>query len=339
MHALLAATAALALVAAAVAGSATRSAAAVTCALWAAPYGADTNPGTQSAPFQTLSKLASSLRPGQTGCLPGGSSFVRREVITAVGTGGGRITITTAPGGAKAVLADGVETTQATRYLTLTNLAIGGTANSPDSKVAGTVVLRGFATALTRTDVGPGSLKEIGRSCVVLDHAGRALVSGNVLHECNGASPGLYGAGVLAATSAGARILDNVIFGNAGGDALALSPNAQVSVVRHNLLVDNRNGVYFGGGPKVAARDNRIEENVITRDAAFDVHSGYPANAPVGTGNVIRANCIWSPGATTASGAGFRVGVNRKVNPRVVKGQGTYRLAASSPCRAYRPVP
>jgi hypothetical protein len=31
--------------------------------------------------------------------------------------------------------------------------------------------------------------------------------------------------------------------------------------------------------------------------------------------------------------------VNRKLNPRVVKGQGTYRLAASGPCRAYRPLP
>lgn len=201
------------------------------------------------------------------------------------------------------------------------------------------MILRGFSTALTRSDVGPGTLKEIGRSCVVLDHAGSALIGGNVLHECNGASPGLYGAGVLAATSVGARILDNVIFGNVTGDALAFSPNAQISRARHNLIVGNLGGIYFGGGLRVASRDNLVEQNVILADQRFDVHSAYLANAPVGTGNVVRRNCIWSPNAMTASGTGFRLVPGRKVRPRVVKRQGTYRLAASSPCRAYRPMP
>ena len=146
------------------------------------------------APFLTLGKLASSLAPGQTGCLPAGASFATREVITAVGTATGRITITTAPGGARAVLADGIETTQASRFLTLTNLVFAGRNDSPTRSVAGTVVLRGFSTALTRSDVGPGTLKEIARSCVLLDHAGSAVIDGNALHECNGASPGLYGA-------------------------------------------------------------------------------------------------------------------------------------------------
>ena len=262
-------------IAAGITGAAGGASSAVRCNLWAAPYGVDTNAGTQVAPFLTLGKLASSLAPGQTGCLPGGASFSAREVLTAVGTATKRVTITSAPGGARAVLADGVETTQATRYLTLTNLAIAGVDNSPNESVPGTVILRGFSTALTRSDVGPGSLREVPRSCVVLDHAGAAVVDGNVLHECNGASPGLYGAGVLAATSVRARITDNVIFGIAGGDALAFSPNAQVSTARRNLIVDNLGGIYFGGGPKVASRDNRIEQNVITRDSRFDVHSAY----------------------------------------------------------------
>ena len=75
------------------------------------------------------------------------------------------------------------------------------------------------------------------------------------------------------------------------------------------------------------------------RDSRFDVHSAYGANTPVGIGNLVRKNCIWSPGAVTAAGAGFAMGANRKVNPRVVTGQGTYQLAGSSPCRAYRAQP
>jgi hypothetical protein len=331
--------AAAAFVAAAVSGAASGSPSASRCNLWAAPYGVDTNPGTQVAPFLTLAKLAGTLTPGQTGCLPAGTSFATREVITAVGTRAGRITITTAPGGARAILSDGIETAQATRFLTLTNLAIGALDNSANRNVPGTVILRGYSTALTRSDVGPGTLKEIGRSCVVLNHAGSALVDGNVLHECNGVSPGQYGAGVLAAISVGARIVNNVIYGNVGGDAIAFSPDAQVSRARLNLIVDNLGGIYFGGDSKVASRDALVEQNVITRISRFDVHSAYGSNGPVGSGNIVQKNCIWSPGSVAAAGAGFSVGVNRKVNPRVVKGQGTYRLAASSPCRAYRPRP
>ena len=325
--------AAAALVAATGSGAASGSSSAVRCNLWAAPYGVDTNAGTQAAPFLTLTKLAGTLTPGQTGCLPAGSSFATREVITAVGTRAGRITITTAPGGARAILSDGIETTQVTRFLTLTNLAIGALDNSAKWNVSGTVILRGYSTALTRSDVGPGALKEVGRSCVVLDHAGSALIDGNVLHECNGVSPGQYGAGVLASVSTGARILNNIIYGNVGGDAIAFSPNAQDSRARLNLIVDNLGGIYFGGDTKVASRDTIVEQNVITRNSRFDVHSAYVASGPVGSGNIVRKNCIWSPGAVTAAGAGFRMGVNQKVNPHVVKGQGTYSLAASSTCR------
>jgi hypothetical protein len=323
----------------ALSGAADGSPAAGRCTLWAAPYGVDTNPGTQVAPFLTLAKLAGTLTPGQTGCLPAGTSFATREAITAVGTPAGRITITTAPGGARAVLSDGIETTQATRFLTLTNLAVGALNNSANGNVSGTVILRGYSTALTHSDVGPGALKEGGRSCIVLDHAGSALIDGNVLHECNGPSKVLYGAGVLASISTGARIVNNVIYGNVGGDAIAFSPNAQVSRARFNLIVDNLGGIYFGGDAKVASRDTLVEQNVITRNSRFDVHSAYGSNSPVGKGNIVRRNCIWSPGAVTAAGAGFRMAANRKVDPRVVEGQGTYRLAASSPCRAYRPRP
>lgn len=329
--------AASAFIAVAVSGAASGSPARAGCSLWAAPYGADTNSGTQVAPFKTLAKLAGALAPGQTGCLPPGAAFAAREVITAVGTRADRITIKTAPGGARAVLSDGIETTQATRFLTLTNLAIG--ASSTNRDVSGTVVLRGYSTALTHSDVGPGTLKEIGRSCVALDHAGSALIAGNVLHECNGVSPGQYSAGVLLSVSTGARILNNVIYGNVGGDAIAFSPNAQVSRARFNLMVDNLGGVYFGGDTKFASRDTLVEQNVITGNSRFDVHSAYAANAPLGRGNIVRKNCIWSPGALTASGVGFRMGVNRKANPHVRKAQGTHHLAASSPCRAYGPQP
>ena len=305
------------------------------CSLWASPSGADTNPGTKASPLLTLDRLAKSLAPGQTGCLPPGSTFGKREAITAAGTSGkGRITITTAPGGRRALLANGIETTEATRYLTLTNLDLTAANGSAPPNVSGTAILRGYSTALTGSLVGPGSLREEGRSCVVLDHARAAVIDGNVLHDCNGASPGQYGAGVLAAVSAGARISDNVIYGNAGGDGIAFSPNAQFSVARRNLIVDNGGGIYFGGDTKTASRGNRVEQNVIARIANVVVHSGYASSgSPAGSGNLVRGNCIWGSGTPMAAGGGFAMSGNRKVNPRVVRRVGGgYRLSSSSPC-------
>ena len=168
----------------------------------------------------------------------------------------------------------------------------------------------------------------------MLDHARAAVIDGNVLHDCNGASPGQYGAGVLAAISAGARIVGNVIYGNAGGDGIAFSPNAQFSVARRNLIVDNGGGIYFGGDTKTASRGNRVEQNVIARSGKVVVHSAFgPSGSPVGSGNVVTGNCIWGSGAPMASGIGFTMSGNRKVNPRVVKRRGGgYRLSSSSPC-------
>jgi hypothetical protein len=323
----------------AIVGGAAGQPARVRCAFWAAPSGADTNAGTRANPFASLAKLANALAPGQTGCLVPGSTFQTRDVITAVGSRKARATITTGPGGKRAVLLNGVETTQASRYLTLTNLTIDATNGADAGDLVGTVIVRGYSTALTYSDVGPGTLHDGGRSCVVLDHAGSAVIHGNVLHECNGTNARIYGAGVLAANSAGARISNNVIYGNSGGDGIAFSPNAQASVAQGNLLVGNLGGIYFGGDAKTASRGNRIEENVITKSRRFDIHSAYSPGAPVGSGNLVRRNCLWSPGATTAAGTGFTMRANRKVNPRIIKLEQRYALAGTSPCRPKAAAP
>ena len=135
----------------------------------------------------------------------------------------------------------------------------------------------------------------------------------------------------------GARISGNVIFGNAGGDGIALSPNAQVSVASGNLIVDNLGGIYFGGDAKTASRGNRVEQNVITRSRRFDVHSAYSSGAPIGSRNLVQRNCLWSPGATASAGTGFTMRANRKINPRTVRLRQRYALGRSSPCKPAAP--
>ena len=81
-------------------------------------------PGNEGEPAPPRStSWRSPWRPVRRAACPPGSTFGKREAITANGRSGkGRITITTGPGGPRALLANGIETTQATRYLTLTNL-------------------------------------------------------------------------------------------------------------------------------------------------------------------------------------------------------------------------
>ncbi len=241
---------------------------------------------------------------------------------------------------ARAVLANGIETTQATRYLTLANLELTASNSSVPLDVSGTVMLRGYSTALTGSRVGPGSLKEAGRSCVVLEHARAAVIQGNVLHDCDGASPGQYGAGVLAAISVGARIVGNVIYGNAGGDGIAFSPNAQFSVARRNLIVDNGGGIYFGGDTKTASRGNRVEQNVIARSGKVVVHSAFgPSGSPVGSGNVVRGNCIW--GSRRADGFGHRFHDVREPEGQPARGRAEARRLPAvvlEPVRVHHPA-
>ena len=129
----------------------------------------------------------------------------------------------------------------------------------------------------------------------MLDHAGSALIDGNVLHECNGASPGLYAPGAGGAPRS-ARASRQHHLGNAGGDALAFSPNAQVSVARRNLIVDNLSGIFFSGGPKVASRDNRIELNMITRNCRFDVQQRVRGERAGGNGQPRHEELHLEPG-------------------------------------------
>ena len=90
-----AAVAAVALVALAPAPPA---AAAPACTKYASLSGSDSAAGTASAPLRTSQKLVDSLSAGQVGCLQAGATFGGVKVNRS------GITLTTAPGGAKATI-------------------------------------------------------------------------------------------------------------------------------------------------------------------------------------------------------------------------------------------
>ena len=312
--------------------------AAQSCARWAAPFGEDTNVGTRAKPFATVGKLASSLAPGTTGCLEPNATFETHGLINAAGAAGAPIRITSGPGG-RAVLNDGLEFAQTAKYVTLDNVTIASRKDTPSGELPATVILRGFSNKLVRTDISAGNVIDVARSCILVDHARRATIDRSAIHDCGkfvDGSGNLYYAGISVSIGVATTITNNTISGNAG-DGIALTPNSQISTIKRNLIVDSGAGVYFSGGPKVASRDNLVANNIITHSERFAAHGSYQPNAPIGRSNVVTKNCIWA--THVVAGQGFVAPANKRVNPRVVRTAAGYRVAPSSPCRAYAPAP
>lgn len=320
----------MALVAAlvATAGLSVAGAGTLRCDRWASPRGADSNPGTRARPFRTVTRLARKLRPGQRGCLEPGATFDDRIVLAVSGGRHAPVTITSGPG-RRAILSQGIELRSSARYVELENLVLRARPGTPSATA--TVVLRGYAVHLEGSDISAGSGVDVPRTCVLLDHAGAAVIERNTIHHCGtGAN---YASGISASISVNARIADNTVYANPG-DGVTLAPDAQRSRVTQNLLVENEAGVYFGGAAKYASRDNRVTRNVVTESRRYAVHGSYKQGAPHGSGNFVLDNCFWR--TARVGGNGFTAARNREVDPHVVPAAGSYLLASSSPCKRYR---
>jgi hypothetical protein len=304
------------------------------CSGWASPTGSDSNPGTRSRPYRTVARLATSLRPGQAGCLEPATIFPEHVVIEATGAGRAPIMIRTGPG-PRAVLSAGLQLTEGARYVRVENVAIR--ARKDTGSEHATVILRGFEIALVNSEIsGGGDDVNVPRSCVLIDHAGHPLLERNAIHHCGRRGiDELYAAGIRVGTSVNARIADNVIFANPG-DAVALAPNAQRAVVSRNLIVDNASGVYFGGSGMLVSRDNRVTRNVIVLSRRYAVHGSYREGNPIGSGNIVFENCLWR--VALVSGIGFTEARSRIANPQVDWTGSTYRMKPRSPCAGYGPA-
>jgi Right handed beta helix region len=302
------------------------------CTGWASPTGSDSNPGTRSRPYRTVARLASSLRPGQAGCLEPATIFPEHVVIEATGARRAPIVIRTGPG-PRAVLSSGLQLTQTARYVRVENVAIRARTGTGSENA--TVTVRGFEIAFVGNDISGGADVNVPRACVLVDHAGHPVLEGNEIHHCGPRGfDELYAAGIRVGIAVNARIADNVIFGNPG-DAIALAPNAQRTVVSRNLLVDNSSGVFFGGSGAFVSRDNRVTRNVIVLSRRYAVHGSYKEGNPIGSGNIVFENCLWR--VALVAGVGFTEARSRIANPEVRWTGSTYRLKAGSPCAGYGP--
>jgi parallel beta-helix repeat protein len=306
-------------------------AASTVCDLYAATNGSDSAPGTLAQPFATVQRLADTLHPGQTGCLRNGT-YTQDVTITHTGSASAPITLTSYPG-ERATLTGRLWIHQGADYTTVSNMNLDGrnTNNlpSPDINAAHTTF-----TANEVTDEHTAICFDIG-SDTTYGRASDTIIQRNRIHDCGALPAANHDHGIYIESSTGAQILENVIYNNADR-GIQLYPDAQQTIIEHNIIDANGEGIIFSGDYGTASNNNTVAHNLITNSTLrADIESWYPPGNPTGQGNTVHDNCIWggTTGTIQTTPTGFTATNNTTANPQYANpATGDYRINNTSPC-------
>lgn len=317
-------------------------AAAVTCDKWAARDGADTNPGTESAPFKTAQKLADKLTAGQTGCLRQGTyvETIQGVNVLRVGRGGAAgqpLTIRSAPG-ERARLNGRIYIARGANFVTLSHLDIDGRAPATEANAPVTIVVTAEDTVIESNNITNRGLKScvlLGTNDLTYGPAVRTLVRRNRFYECGDEANGRLDHHIYLENTDGVRIEENILYG-APGYTIHLYPNAQRTRVAGNVMDTNGGSVIFGGEGTRVSNENVVERNVMTNSLKEPhIRGHWPTG--VGVGNVARDNCLHAGGVGNISSklVGFSISGNLVADPLYRdRAARDYRLRDDSPCLA-----
>jgi hypothetical protein len=304
---------------------------ATTCDRVASPTGSDTAAGTLSGPFKTAQRLSDSLTAGQTGCLRAGTYTQSQLTFRQAGAAGAPITFTSYPGERATLKGGFVYVPSGSNYVTISNVDIDGTASTQN-----TVQIMAADVILEDSDVTNGNT----RVCVILGSNGgygqsvRTTIQRNKIHNCGDPAAGNQHHAIYFENSVDGRVVDNLFWGTSAW-AIHLYPNAQRTLVAHNVIDDNGRGVIFAGDSSHASSNNTIEQNLITNSTVeYNIQAWW--GGPVGTNNIAQKNCVYNGKlGNIATQAGFSANANTVANPGYADAAAhDYRLASASPCLA-----
>jgi nitrous oxidase accessory protein NosD len=303
-----------------------------TCDRVASPRGANRAPGTRAQPFRTVRRLVHSLRPGQTGCLRYGT-YAGSVQIGRRGTASKPITLRSYPGEAARLLGR-LWLNKHSAHIAIQGLYLDGRNRTglPSPTVNGHNIL--FAG----NDVTNGHTG----ICFVLGHefygvARNVEIRDNRIHDCGRLPATNHDHGVYVSVARDTQVLNNWIYDNADL-GVHIYPDARGTYVSGNVIDSNGEGVLFGGRGDLAPRDNLVEGNVISNSRIrFNVEANW--ERAVGTGNVVRHNCIGGGVRDDGSGAilspeiGFQA-IDNVAAQAQFRAPGDLRLAPDTPCTA-----
>jgi hypothetical protein len=279
---------------------------------------------------RSVQRLVNSLRPGQTGCLRGGT-YVGRVKIHNRGTAARPITLQSFPGQSARIVGR-VWITRRSSHVVVRRLYLDG--RNPPGLPSPTV--NGRHIVFETNDV---TNRRTG-ICFILGHeaygtAQDVTIRGNRIHDCGERPATNLHQGVYVSVARDTRVVDNWITDNAD-QGIQLFPDARRTYIAGNVIDSNGEGIIFGGGARRAAMDNLVEGNVISNSKLREnVESHF--EGPVGSNNVVRGNCIGGGTRDIGTGGildpqvGFEAVDNVLAAPSF-RSRGDYRLAEGSPC-------
>jgi nitrous oxidase accessory protein NosD len=279
---------------------------------------------------RAVQRLVDSLRPGQVGCLRQGT-YRGSVTIQTSGKPGRPITLQPRPG-ARARLVGALTVTRRSAHVVVRRLHLEGSRRPgvPSPIVNGRRILfleNDVTNAHTAICFALGNP----RFGVARD----VTIQRNRIHECGQLPATNLEHGVYVAVARGTRIVGNWIYENADL-GIQLYPNARDTYVAGNVIDGNGEGIIFGGLPRVAARDNLVQGNVISNSRLRN-NVEWHFEGTVGTGNVVRRNCIGGGARDDGSGGimlpaiGFTPVANLVAQPEF-RAPGDYRLKPGSAC-------
>ena len=311
---------------------------AAACNRAASVSGSDSQPGTVARPFRTIEKLAERLRPGQVGCLLGGT-FEQDVFLRHGGATGRPITLMSAPG-RRATIVGSFDVGPDANNVVIKNLRLEGRGGASPQVNGDRVTFRGNEITNDHTGIcvllGAGFEDGYGVARdIVIDH--------NHIHDCGRLPAAGHDHGIYVEGTENVRITNNVIYDNADY-AVQLYPNAQRTYVARNIMDGNGGGVIFAGEKAggeyrnaYASSNNVVRNNVISNSREYhNVESSW--GGPVGTGNVATRNCVWNGADGNISDpVGFLASKNVVARPAFRnRAAGDFRLMHRSVCRRIR---
>jgi hypothetical protein len=258
-------------------------------ARYVAPFGLDSNPGTQGQPWRTLAQAESAARPGDTVVIRAGSYGARGSVtaLARSGTAAAPISFVAQPGEAAPTILGQVRVEGDHRRLCgllfegPTGPVPNGTASSKGGEDV-QVWIMGDGVELSRSEVR-GNRWHAG---VYLYEARQARVVGNYVHD-NGqfGNPAMANLdhGIYFESGSG-LVADNLIEHNVAHGVQLYPEPANVTVRSNTITANGRAAIIFGE----QASANEIVGNVITGN-----HEGIRTWELTGAGNVVRDNRLW----------------------------------------------
>jgi parallel beta-helix repeat protein len=283
------------------------------CNRAASPAGDDGAAGTPTRPFESVERLVDALRPGEVGCLLGGT-FSEHVVIRRGGSPGRPITLRSAPG-RRARLVGTLDV--GTSDIVIAGLRLDGRGRASPQVNGVRITFRG--NEITNEE----------GICVILgagfesgyDRARSVVIDRNRIHNCGRLPPTGHDHGIYVEGTNGVRITNNFIYDNADY-GIHLYPDAQGTYVARNVIDGNGGGVIFAGEDSggeydraYASRNNVVRNNVISNSrVSHNIESWW--GGPAGSGNIATRNCLWNGADGNVSDeVGFRAAGNIVARP------------------------